>query len=221
MRHRSAHDGVFGEPAARAVVAVKGEQPAVVVVAASAIETVTAGLHRLDRHAVAELEILDAVTERHDRPAELVTEDHRVLHAGERVRLGSGRHRPCVVLVQIAPADPVVVNAELYVSGARLRLRHVLEPEIAATVKYRGAHGLTRRTAPAWSCMLVGRRWRAATPGDARRSGPRFPMGRSSRLGPSDRRSRAHRTRPRRRTADGRSFPRAASFQAASSGTHR
>src|SRR5688572_5588916 len=169
MRHRSAHDRVLRESTAGAVVAVKGEQPAVVVVAATAIGTLTASLHRLDRYAIADLEILDAVTERHDRPAELVAADRRVLHAGQRMRLGTGRHRTCVVLVQVAPADPVVVNAELYVAGSRLGLGHILEPEIAATVEDRGAHGLTPRTAPAWSCMPVARRRRAATPGDARR----------------------------------------------------
>jgi hypothetical protein len=47
----------------------------------------TAGLERLDGHEIADVEILDTGAQCDDLAAELVTEDHRVRHAGQRMRL--------------------------------------------------------------------------------------------------------------------------------------
>src|SRR5687768_8982278 len=63
MRHAATHDRVFGESAARAVVAVERDQRAVVVATRAAGETMTTGLERFDGHEIADREILDTVPE--------------------------------------------------------------------------------------------------------------------------------------------------------------
>src|SRR5580700_12055805 len=98
VRHRSTHDGVLCQAATRTVVAVKGEQAAMVVAARKAIETVATGLDGLDGDAIADLEILDLRTQRHDLVAELVAQDHGVLDTGQRVRIARARRDGTVVV---------------------------------------------------------------------------------------------------------------------------
>ena len=61
MRHRAAHDSVFGQPAAAAVVAVQRDQRAMIVLPCLAPDATSAALERIHGDQIAERQILDAV----------------------------------------------------------------------------------------------------------------------------------------------------------------
>ncbi len=81
VRHRALDHRVLGQAAAVAVVAMEGQQAAMVVLAAFAVQAVPAGLHRFHGDPVADGEILDAGADLHDITAQLVSHDHGIDHA--------------------------------------------------------------------------------------------------------------------------------------------
>jgi hypothetical protein len=127
------------ESAAVAVVAVEGEQAAVVVLAGRAVHARPAGFDRLDTDAIADCEILDARADFDDFATELVAHDYRVLNAGERMRRGPSGHRTVIELVQIATADAVVKHPQLDLTRPGAGLRNVFESQVLIAMKYRCA----------------------------------------------------------------------------------
>jgi hypothetical protein len=109
---------------------------------------VATGLDGLDGDAIADLEILDLRTQRHDLAAELVAQDHGVLDTGQRVRIaGARRDGTVVVLVQVAATDAVVEHAKLHFVTHGRRLGYLLQTQILASVIDGCAHSVssTRR----------------------------------------------------------------------------
>ena len=139
MRHAALHHGVLGETAG-AVVALDRKLRTVVVLPETAVQAVTAGLHRLDRDESADLEIVDARAERDDLATQLVTHDDGVLHAGERVRGAARGHGAVEILEQVAAADAVVAHPQLHLTRPGLGLRHLHEPQVLPAEVERGAH---------------------------------------------------------------------------------
>src|ERR1700751_263208 len=139
MRHAPLHHGVLGETSG-AVVALNRKLRAVVVLAETTVQAVTAGLDRLAGDHGAGLEIIDARTEPEDFATQLMAHDHRILHAGERMRSAARRHRAIEVLEQVAAADTVVANAQLDLAGPGLGLLYLHEPQVLPAEVERRAH---------------------------------------------------------------------------------
>ena len=66
MGHRAAHDGELRQAAAAAVVAMKGQQAAVVVLSRATEQAASAGLHRFHGDEVPDLQILNAIAATND-----------------------------------------------------------------------------------------------------------------------------------------------------------
>ncbi len=118
VRHRPAHHRVLREPAAAAVVPMEGQKAAMIVSAGRALQAHAAGLDRLDGDAVAQFQVFDARAEGGDLTAELMPEDHGILHACQRMWREAGGNRAVVVLVQIASANAVEQHSQLDLTGA-------------------------------------------------------------------------------------------------------
>src|SRR5438132_13272943 len=73
-------------------------------------------------------------------PTQLVTHDHGVLDARERMRSAARGDGAVEVLEQVAAADPVVKNAQLHLAGPGLGLGHRREPQVLPAVGQRRAH---------------------------------------------------------------------------------
>ena len=68
-------------------------------------------LHEYYDGPIASVQVRDAVANVDHFTAQLVTKNHRILDASQRVRRITGGDRPVVVLVQVATADTVVQDA--------------------------------------------------------------------------------------------------------------
>jgi hypothetical protein len=107
--HRALDDGELGQAAAVAVIAVKSEQAAVIILTAFAVQAVAAGLHGLDGDAVTYVQVFDPGADFDHVTAQFVTHDDGIDHAGQRMRYGGpGGYRTVIVFVQVAAADTVV-----------------------------------------------------------------------------------------------------------------
>jgi hypothetical protein len=133
--HRAAHDGELRQAPAAAVVAMKGQQAAVVVLSRATEQAASAGLHRFHGDEVPDLQILNAIAATNDDATQLMAEDDGVLDPGERMRIAPRSDWTVVVFVQVAAADSVVLDMQLDLVEARHRFGHIFEPKILSPIE--------------------------------------------------------------------------------------
>ena len=181
VRPPGADDALLGEPALLPVEPDEAELAADVVAADRAGGALAADVVGLDGDPVAHRDVRDAVADLGDDAGELVAHHHRHLLAGQRVRraLRRDEDRALEVLVQVGAADAAPLDVDLDLPGADLRLRDVVDADVAGTVETRSLHVGTSFTRQLGGCS------RGPAAGGRRR-----PRARRARRAPGARRAR-------------------------------
>ncbi len=117
MDHLLRHHRELGQTAAAGGQAVEGENVAEVAVAGPAPPAGPAGPQRLHCDERARRHAGDARSDLDDRATDLMAEHDRCGDAGQRVRLGRNRALGVEDLVKVGPAQPVVGDPKLHLTG--------------------------------------------------------------------------------------------------------